>query len=267
MYTEHKEHWGLSRAPFQTVPDPDFFCPFPAYQEILDRLLYVIEYGKGIALLAGDVGAGKSTLSRVLVFRLDEEKFDVGLVINPSLPPKELLHEIALQLGVSPPKSQRSAVFRAINEHLLENARRGRTTVLLIDEAHTIAYKAAFEDLRMLLNFQLGDRHLLSLILFGQPDLRGMIAQQRPLNQRVTFRMNLGSLSEEETASYIEFRLNRAGATRQIFLDETVEIIHREAGGIPRSINNLCDLCLFEGARKGVKEIDGSFVEDVLILT
>ena len=177
------------------------------------------------------------------------------------------MHEIALQLGLSPPKGQRSAIFRAINEHLLENAQRGRITVLLIDEAHTIAQKAVFEDLRMLLNFQLGDRHLLSLILFGQPDLREMIAQQRPLDQRVAFRMNLGPLTVEETASYIDCRLHRAGATRQIFDDETVKIIHREAQGIPRSINNLCDLCLFEGARNGVKEIDGSFVKDVLTLT
>jgi general secretion pathway protein A len=261
MFTEY---WGLNRAPFQTVPDPDFFCPFPASQEILDRLMYVIEYGKGIALLTGEVGAGKSTLSRVLICQLDEEKFDVGLVINPSLPPKELLHEIALQLGVAPQKSQRSAIFRAINEHLLGNAQRGRITVLIIDEAHTIAHKAAFEDLRMLLNFQLGDRHLLSLILFGQPDLREMIAQQRPLDQRIAFRMNLGPLSQEETASYIAFRLKLAGATGQIFLDDAVKVIHREAQGIPRSINNLCDLCLFEGMRREMKEVDGAFVKAVL---
>ncbi len=263
----YNEYWGLSRAPFQTVPDPDFFCPFPAYQEVLDKLLYVIEYGKGMALLTGEIGSGKSTLSRVLIFQLDEEKFDVGLVINPSLPPKEFLHEIALQLGVSLPKGQRSALFRAINEHLLENAQKGRITVLLIDEAHTITQKAGFEDLRMLLNFQLSDRHLLSLVLFGQPDLREMIAEQRPLDQRVAFRLNLGSLSLEETATYIDFRLNRAGATRQIFTNDVIKIIHREAGGIPRSINNLCDLCLFEGLRKEMKEIDVSFVKAVLTLT
>ena len=263
----YKEYWELSRAPFQTGPDPEFFFPFPAYQDILEKLTYVIEYGKGVAVLTGEVGSGKSTLSRVLIFQLDEEKFDVGLVINPSVPPKELLQEIALQLGVSPPKAQRSAIFRAINDHLLRNAQRERITVLLIDEAHTITHKAAFEDLRMLLNFQLGDRHLLSLILFGQPDLREVIVQQRPLDQRVAFRMNLGSLSLEETATYFDFRLNKAGATRQLFTDEAIRMIHREAEGIPRSINNLCDLCLFEGMRKKVKEVDASFVKAVLTLT
>ncbi len=264
MYTEH---WRLSRAPFQTLPDPEFFCPFSAYQEILDKLLYVVEFGKGFAVITGEVGAGKSTLSRVLICQLDEEKFDVGLVINPSISSEELLYEIALQLGISSPKSERSALFRAINEHVLLNAQREKSTVLIIDEAHTITQKATFEDLRMLMNFQLSDRHLLSLILFGQPDLKEAIAKQRPLDQRVAIRLNLGPLSMEETASYIDFRLEKAGATRRIFTNEAIKIIHEEARGIPRIINNLCDLCLFEGMRQKVTEVDASLVKTVLSST
>ncbi len=262
----YKEYWGLSRAPFQTVSDPDFFCPFPAYEDILDRLLYVAEYGKGIALVTGEVGTGKSTLSRVLIFRMNEEKYDVGLVINPSIPPKELLYEIALQLGISSPKNQRSAIFRAINQHLLQNAQTGRNTVLIIDEAHTMKHKAAFEDLRMLLNFQLSDRHLLSIFLFGQPDLKVAMTQPPPLDQRVAVRLNLGPLSVGETSSYIDFRLEKAGCTRRIFTDDAINIIHREAEGLPRGINNLCDLCLFEGMRKQVSEVDASLVKEVLAL-
>ncbi len=262
----YREHWGLSRAPFQTVPDPDFFCPFPAYQEILDRLLYVAEYGKGVALVSGEIGSGKSTLSRVLIFRLNEEKYDVGLVINPSIPAKELLYEIALQLGISSPKGQRSAIFRAINKYVLRNAQRGRSTVLIIDEAHTITQRASFEELRMLLNFQLNDRHLLSLFLLGQPDLNEAIAEQPPLDQRVAVRLHLGPLSVEETASYIECRLKKAGAKRQIFTDEAIKVIHREAEGLPRSINNHCDLCLLEGMKEQLKEVDASLVKSVMAL-
>lgn len=261
------EHWGLSRAPFQTVPDPDFFCAFPGYLEVLERLHYVVEYGKGAAMITGEIGAGKSTLSRVFLLRLDEDRYDVGLVINPAIPPKELLYEIALQLGLSSPKAERSALFRAINEHLLANAQQERTTVLIIDEAHTITHKAAFEDLRMLMNFQLSDRHLLSLILFGQPDLKAAIAKQRALDQRVAIRVNLGPLSLEETFSYIEFRLEKVGATQPIFTDEAIRMIHRAAEGIPRSINNVCDLCLFEGMRRKVLEVDASLVKAVLSST
>ena len=262
----YREHWGLSRAPFQTVPDPDFFCPFPAYQEILDRLLYVAEYGKGVALVSGEIGSGKSTLSRVLIFRLNEEKYDVGLVINPSIPAKELLYEIALQLGISSPKGQRSAIFRAINKHVLRNAQKGRNTVLIIDEAQTITQKASFEELRMLLNFQLSDRHLLTLFLLGQPDLNEKIAHQPPLNQRVAVRMNIGPLTLEETASYIEYRLEKAGAKRRIFTDEAIKMIYREAEGLPRSINNHCDLCLLEGMKEQMKKIDASLAKSVMAL-
>ncbi|MFQ5657049.1 MAG: ExeA family protein [Candidatus Methylomirabilales bacterium] len=259
----YEGYWGLNRAPFQTVPDPDFYCPFPADQEILDRLLYVVEYGKGAALLTGEIGAGKSTLSRLFIFQLDEEKYDVGLVINPSLPRDELLSEIALQLGISPPQGERSAVFRAINEYLLTNAQGGKGTVLIIDEAHTITERAAFEDLRMLLNFQFGDRHLLALILVGQPDLRGVLAHHRALDQRIAVRMSLGPLGVVETASYIECRLEKAGATRRLFTDEAINMIHRVTAGIPRLINNLCDLCLFEGMREKVSEIDSPLVKAV----
>jgi general secretion pathway protein A len=226
----------------------------------------VAEYGKGVALVSGEIGAGKSTLSRVLIFRLNEEKYDIGLVINPSIPAKELLYEIALQLGISSPKGQRSAIFRAINKHVFRNAQRGRSTVLIIDEAHTITQRASFEELRMLLNFQLGDRHFLSLFLLGQPDLNEAIAEQPPLDQRVAVRLHLGPLSVEETASYIECRLKKAGAKRQIFTDEAIKVIHREAEGLPRSINNHCDLCLLEGMKEQLKEVDASLVKSVMAL-
>ncbi len=259
----YEDYWGLGQAPFQTVPDPDFFCPFPAYQEILEKLFYVVVYGKGAAMITGEIGAGKSTLSRVFLLALGEEKYDVALVINPALRRDELLYEIALQLGTLPPKDARISLFHAINERLRTNADRDVRTVLIIDEAQTITHKAAFEDLRILMNFQVSDRHLLSLILFGQPDLKEVIAQQRSLEQRIAIRSHLGRLGVVETANYIEFRLEKAGATRPIFTDEAINIVHWAADGIPRSINNLCDLCLFEGMRRKVEAVDALLIKAV----
>jgi type II secretory pathway predicted ATPase ExeA len=257
----YEAYWGLSAPPFQNVPDPKFFCPLPACQEILDKLLYVVQYGKGGALLTGEVGCGKSTLSRVFLLQLDEERFDIGLVINPAMPAEELLHEMAVQLGLSPVSSQRSALFRMLNDHFLENARAGKTTVLIIDEAHTIKDEAVFEDLRMLLNFQFNDRQLLTLVLLGPAELREVMNRHGSLAQRLPIRLNLSPLTEDETAAYVQFRLEKAGATRPIVTAEALRAIARETGGIPRKINNLCDLCLFEGWRKQAKAVDTALVK------
>ncbi|MBI3454361.1 MAG: AAA family ATPase [Candidatus Rokubacteria bacterium] len=256
----YEAYWGLNAAPFQNVPDPKFFCPLPACQDVLEKLLYVVRHGKGGAILTGEVGCGKSTLSRVFLLQLEEDKYDIGLVINPSVPSEELLHEIALQLGVSPSGPQRSALFHAVTDHMLENARAGKSTVLIIDEAHTIRDEAVFEDLRMLLNFQLNDRQMLTLILLGAPELRDVMARHGSLQQRLPIRLNLSPLSEGEAAAYIEFRLEKAGATRPIFTAEAVKAIAGATGGIPRRINTLCDLCLFEGWKKRAKAVDTTIV-------
>lgn len=261
----YEAYWTLGRAPFQNVPDPAFFCPLPSHQDILEKLPYVVQYGKGAALLTGGVGCGKSTLSRVLLVQLDAEKYDIGLVINPSLPAEELLHEIALQLGVPAPSPRRSALFRSLYDHLLASAQAGRATVLIIDEAQTIADEAVFEDLRMLLNLQLNDRYLLSLILVGLPELRKTLGRFTALNQRIAVRLNVSFLSQEETAFYINFRMKKAGATRRIFTDEAIAAIYRETEGIPRNINNLCDLCLFEGWKRKATVVDASTVKEALV--
>lgn len=260
----YEAYWGLSQSPFQNVPDPSFFCPLPAHTEVLERLVYVVQSGKGAAILTGEAGCGKSTVSRVFLLQLEEERYDIGLVINPSLAPEEVLGEIAYQLGVSSPATQRSAQFRALNDHLVANAQAGRGTVLMIDEAHTIKGHAVFEDLRMLLNLQFNDRQLLTMILLGLPELKEMIARQRALDQRVAMRLRLGPFSEAETAFYIDFRLKKAKAMKRLFTKDAVSAIHREAGGIPRRINNLCDLCLAEGSKRKDKEVDAALVGAVL---
>jgi general secretion pathway protein A len=256
----YEAYWGLSAAPFQNVPDPKFFCPLPVFQDILEKLLYVVQYGKGGAILTGEVGGGKSTLSRVFLLQLEEGKYDIGLILNPSLPADELLYEIAVQLGLSPASAQRAALFRAVNDHLLENARTGRVSVLIVDEAHTIKHDAVFEDLRMLLNFQFNDRQLLAVVLLGAPELRDVMARQVSLQQRLPLRLNLRALTEEETGAYIDFRLEKASAPRSIFTAEAVKAIVDATGGIPRRINNLCDLSLFEGWKKRVKVVDTTII-------
>jgi general secretion pathway protein A len=260
----YESHWGLRAAPFQNVPDPNFFFLSDQHREGLARLLYTVRHNKGAALLIGDVGCGKTTLSRAFIVQLAEEKYDIGLITNPSLPGNDFLEEIDLQLGIIPSSTSKVAMLRALNERLLKNLEEGKDTVLIVDEAHAISDPAVFEELRMLLNFQLNDRFLLSLILMAQPEIKDVVSRIRQLDQRIAIRYTLRPLDQKETARYIGFRLERAGASRPLFTEEALAFVWEHSLGVPRSINTLCDLCLLDGYASGASTVDGTTVKRVI---
>lgn len=259
-----ERYWGLSRPPFQNVPDPQMFFPSSQHRQALARLLYAVRQGKGAALLTGEIGCGKTTVSRAFILHLAENAYDVGVVTNPSLPSRDFLEEINLQLGMSQVSGSKMDLLRALNGHLLRNMERGKTTVLVVDEAQGITDAAVFEELRMLLNFQLNDRFLLALVLMGQPELKDRVADIRQLEQRIAIRAHLSPLDAGESVQYIGFRLKKAGATRGIFTQDALRLIYQYSRGIPRSINTLCDLCLLEGSAAKASAVDAALVRRVL---
>lgn len=260
----YEEHWGLTAAPFQNVPDPNFFFLSAQHREGLARLLYAVKHNKGAALLVGDVGCGKTTLSRAFTVQLAEDKYDVGLVTNPSLPSLDFLEEIDLQLGITTANhSNKVALLRALNDRLLTNMQDGKDTVLIVDEAHSIRDPEVFEELRMLLNFQLNDRFLLTLILMAQPEIKDMIGRIKQLDQRIAIRHYLKPLDQAETSRYISFRLQKAGAKRPLFTEEALQFIWQNTQGVPRRINTLCDLCLLDGCVSGAQVVDAALVKRV----
>jgi len=235
----------------------------PRHREALARLLYAVKYNKGAALLVGDVGCGKTTLSRALILQLAEDKYDIGLITNPSLPGNDFLEEIDTQLGVQPPSGGKAALLRGLNDRLLANAGEGKETVLIVDEAHSIRDPAVFEELRMLLNFQLNDRFLLTLIMLAQPEINEIIARLKQFEQRIAIRYHLTPLDEAETGRYITYRLQKAGAKRALFSQEALQLVWQHAQGVPRIINTLCDLCLLEGFASRVQDVDAALVKRV----
>lgn len=261
----YEAYWGLIRSPFQNVPDPAFFFPSSQHREGLARLLYAVRYGKGAALLTGTVGSGKTTLARAFVLQLSQARYDVGLVTNPALPRAEFLAEINQQFGLPASGNGKVDLLHRFNERLVENRRKDRETVLIVDEGQAILERDVFEELRLLLNFQLNDRFLLTLVLMGQPELAEMLAGVEQFAQRIAIRFHLKALEGKETREYIAFRLQRAGAERPLFTEEALDLVWERTRGVPRVINTLCDLCLLEGFAAKASVVDGRIVRQALL--
>jgi general secretion pathway protein A len=258
----YEQHWGLQAQPFENVPDPRFYVPSVKHEEARQRILYGVQARKGAVMLTGEIGSGKTLLSRALILNLPRSKYDVALLANPSLPEKQFLGEILYQFGL-PVGGSKAVQLRRLNEHLLSNARQGLDTVLVIDEAQTILEDRIFDEVRLLMNYQMNDRFLLTLVLLGQPELRERVARIPQLMQRIAVRYHLERFDVDETQTYIQARLAAAGFTRMLFTVDAVEEIFRHTGGVCRLINALCDLCLFRGAQEKVDRIDRTLVLQV----
>jgi len=257
------EYWELNRYPFENVPDPHFMFYSTEHKEALVLMTYVIKRMKGAALITGEVGSGKTTLSRVLIQHLPDDEFDIGLITNPSLTPIDFLKEALNELGLEAPSDSKSQILSVFNEKLMENMRGGKNTILIIDEAQIIPLET-FEEIRLLLNFQLNDRFLLTMLLVGQPELADIIRKLKQLDQRIAIRYHINPLNEEETRQYITFRLEKAGRKTPIFNDGAVETIFHYSEGIPRKINSICDLALLMGFSVRAREIDKTMIEKVV---
>lgn len=253
------EYWGLDVFPYEIVPDLKFIYNSGHYREAMTRLTYAIQRRKGAALLTGDVGCGKTTLSRAFIQNLAQKEYHVGLITNPMLEPIEFIREILYQFGLDPASHSKHELLNALGEMMMRDFKENRMTILVIDEAQLLS-PTNFEEVRLLLNYQFNDRFLFNLLLIGQPELRGIVKRIEQLDSRIAIRYHLGPLGFDEMAQYVDFRLARAGAKREIFTREAFEEIHRQTRGVPRRVNNLCDMCLLIGFGMHAERIDAAVV-------
>jgi type II secretory pathway predicted ATPase ExeA len=256
----YEEFYGLCRRPFGKTPDPGFLFLGKAHEEALARLQYAVEE-KEIIMLTGEVGCGKTTLTRALTDSLDDS-YRVILVLNPRLTPNQLLRLVAKRFGVEAPRNFKDSLLEALHEKVFRDYENGITPVIIIDEAQLVPSREAFEELRLLTNFQLDDTNLLSLVIVGQPGLRKRMdgKSYRPLKQRIGFFYHLEPLGGDEIKGYIEHRLAVAGRSNALFTRDAIALIYRCSGGIPRVINSIADTALLEGLGAERKTIDGSLV-------
>lgn len=252
-----EEFFGLRTKPFGKTPDPSFLYESDQHREALARLEYAVEE-KDLALLVGDIGSGKTTLSRALIDRVGDAR-PVILLINPRLTPVQLLRSVAQGLGIEPARF-RNDLLDQIHSRLFALYEEKREPVLMIDEAQLIPSKQTFDEIRLLTNFQLDDQNLLSVILIGQPELEARLDREpyAPLRQRIGLRYRLGPLTLDDTCHYIAHRIEIAGGSRNPFNREAMEEIHLVSGGIPRLINTLATTALLDAFGEDAATIDTS---------
>ncbi len=261
--TTSEAYWGFKEAPFENSPNPKFLYPSPEHEEALTRLLYAVKYRRGAAMLTGEYGCGKTTLARALLQQLEPGRYEVGLLVNPSWSATDFLRELLYQMGVDTSENGRFELIHMLTDLFYKNYRAGRDNVVLVDEAQLIEDDAVFEQLRLMLNFQLDERFLVTLLLIGSPELRDRIRRMPHLDQRISIRYHLNRLDYEQTARYIAHRVRTAGQPRRLFTDEAVKLIFALTRGTPREINNLCDLSLFVGYSKRLEEIGQEVIRQV----
>ncbi len=259
----YETHYGLKERPFRKTPDPRYLFLNEVYEEALEQLLFAVEE-MDLALLTGEVGSGKTLLTRALVDRLGE-KYEIAMILNPRLSPRQLLRALASELGVVNPRFHTTDLQGQIHERLLELDEAGRAALLIVDEAHLIPGKATFEEIRLLTNFQLDDRNLIAVVLVGQPELRERLRHRayRALTQRIGAQFHLTPLTAEGTLAYLRHRLTVAGASRFLFDEQAVLLLHEASAGLPRVLNQLATDSLIEGMARGVNEVGPAIVEAV----
>ena len=239
----YNAYFGFSETPFSLSPDPAFLYRSEQHEEALANLIYGVQSRKGFIVLTGEVGTGKTTMLECLRDFLDSQYIEFAFLFNSRITSDQFFEMIAYDLDLRCQRTSKTEVLFALNSVLLNQAEQGRTTVLIIDEAHNLEWEV-LEEIRLLGNLENRRGKLLQIILAGQPELdRKLEAPNlRQLKQRIVLRCNLEPFTPKDTAQYINTRLEKAGMPEQtVFSPEIMTEIHVRAQGIPRLINAICD--------------------------
>ncbi len=258
------EFYGLKESPFALTPDPRYLYFTPSHTEVMANLHYGIESGRGLIVVTGEVGTGKTTLLRWMMQRLDRTVM-VAYIFNPRLSVAEFFQHLATLFNIGEWENK-SDLLIELGKVLESRHNRGLRTVLVVDEGHGLSTEV-LEEIRLLCNFESDTAKHLQIVLTGQPELREVLNQPnlRQLKQRVALRCEIAALPNvEETAQYIASRLKVAGAAKtDLFSPGAVDYIFRCAAGIPRNINNLCDNALLNGFASSATVISRVMIEEV----
>ena len=264
---DYLEYYSLKEHPFSNVVDNRFYFNSPQHSNALKKLRYAVDSRKGLAVVIGDIGTGKTTLARRFLEELEEDKYEAALlvVIHSTVSSEWLFKKFAIQLGVRDIKEDKVELLSQIYNRLYEIREEGRNAVVMLDEVQMLNSKEIMEEFRGLSNMELPDGKMVNLVFFGLSDLENVLSLDEPLKQRIAVKIKLKSFSEEDTRNYIKHRLTVAGCNGEIFSDEAYTLIFQYTNGLPRLINAVCDNALLEGFLFNKNAIDALTITAVAV--
>jgi type II secretory pathway predicted ATPase ExeA len=261
------EYYKLREHPFSNVVDNRFYFNSAQHADALVKLKHSINAKRGLSVVIGDIGAGKTTLAHRLLEELDESKYEAALlvIIHSTVSSEWLLKKFALQLGLEDVKDNKVELLGQLFRRLQEIYEQGKTAVVLMDEVQMLNSREIMEEFRGLLNMEMPDGKMINLIFFGLNELDEVLSLDEPLKQRVSMKIRLSSFSEQETKDYITHRLKVAGAQGQLFTDDAISVLWIYSKGLPRLINTICDNALLEGFLVKAPNINGNIIKTVAV--
>lgn len=257
-------YFQFSVAPFSTSPDDRFYYNSPNHSKAITKLIHAVETRRGLAVLVGDIGTGKTTISRKLLdYFSSRDEYSVSLlvIIHSEITAAWLLKRIAIQLGAKVETDNKIEIIQHVYRRLDALNKKGKKPVIMIDEANMLKDREIMEEFRGLLNMQNNDGHMLCFLMFGMPELELNLRLDPPLYERIAVKQILNPLDISSTANYINHRLKIAGRQEPLFTNEAISEIHKYSKGKPRLINIICDNALLEAFIEKKQFIDPGLIE------
>ncbi len=255
-------HYNFCEKPFQIAADPKFFWLGEKHTEALATLQYGLQENKGILLITGDVGTGKTAVINTFLKKIDDNVIAVKIP-DPGLDPIDLYNILSNEFKINRKFSSKGDFLAHLNPYLHKTYRQNKTILLIVDEAQNISNEL-LEEIRLLSNIELADTKLINIFIVGQNELDPIIDENRnrAFKQRIGIRYHLDPLNDSETHEYINHRLKVAGSDKEIFSSKAINDIHFFSAGFPRLINAICDLALLTGYSEGKSQIDDKIVKE-----
>jgi general secretion pathway protein A len=264
----YSDHFGLTGRPFQLTPDPKFWFESSTHKKAMAYLGYGLAQGEGFIVITGEIGSGKTTLVGHLMDTVDPARVNAVKIVSTQVEGDDMLRVVAHAFGLPSEGVEKAQLLARIEGDIENHAKAGQRTLLIVDEAQNLP-QSSLEELRMLSNFQAGDKAMLQILMLGQPELRDRLNhadELEQLRQRVIATHHLAAMEAEEVGPYVLYRMSVVGwAGKPVFAEDAFAALFQHSGGVPRKINTLMTRVLMMASIESHETIDTELIESVVV--